>query len=100
MFWVYCKTHDEPRKVGNYVCKSNFFRGINQDSHILKEGSEDNCWIIENCSKNETSAMIYRLGPEVVVMEIDDECVVNVVEPLMMKSGLEPSQDLQLANHM
>ena len=33
--------------------------------------------------------MIYRIGSEIVVIEIDDDCASNVIEPLMKKYGFD-----------
>ena len=31
--------------------------------------------------------MIYRIGSEIIVIEIDEDCASNVIEPLMKKYG-------------
>lgn len=88
--WVYCKTIDNPKFVGQYICDSNFCKEIeNQVSSVLKHDDEDDCWLIKTNPKLETSAIIYRIGKEIVVTEIDDECAINVIEPLMKKYGFE-----------
>ena len=90
MIWVYCKTTDDPKEVGGYICKSNFGKEYNgKKSRIAKDESEDECWIIETDPQNETSAMIYRIGHEIVVTEIDASCASNVIEPLMKKHGFD-----------
>ena len=90
MVWIYCKTTDDPKKVGEYICKSNF----NQDTRtknppVLKDEGEDDCWIIKTHSDDKASAMIYRIRHDVLVIEIDEECVVNVLEPLMTRYGFD-----------
>ena len=88
MIWVYCKTTDKPKEVGEYICKSNFGRGDNYiESKVMKDEIEEDCWLIETKSQNETSAMVYKIGNEVVAVEIDDDCAINVIEPLMKKYG-------------
>ena len=90
MIFVYCKTVDDPKEVAEYVCKSNFSEENNETNpRVLNDESEDDCWIIENDQLNETSAMIYRIGSEIVVIEIDDKCASNVIEPLMKKYGFD-----------
>lgn len=52
----------------------------------MKDENEDNCWIIQpDNPQNETSAIIYRISPEIVAIEIDENCASNVIEPLMKK---------------
>ena len=90
MIWIYCKTFDDPKVVGDYVCKSNFGQETSENtSQVMKDKSEDDCWIIETDQRNETSAMIYRISNEIVVIEIDDNCASNVIEPLMKKYGFD-----------
>ena len=90
MIWIYCKTFDDPKVVGDYVCKSNFGQENSENtSQVMKDESEDDCWIIESDQRNETSAMIYRISNEIIVIEIDENCVSNVIEPLMKKYGFD-----------
>ena len=90
MVWIYCKTVDDPKDVGDYVCKSNFEHENNENkSQVLKDENEDDCWIIETDHNNETSAIIYRIGHEIVVIELDETCASNVIEPLMKKYGFD-----------
>ena len=91
MVWVYCKTGDDPKIVGDYVCKSNFGQDSENKSQVINEDeNEDDCWLIQSEHPNsETSAMIYRIGSEIVVIEMDDNCASNVIEPLMKKYGFD-----------
>jgi len=90
MIWIYCKTTDEPKEVTDYVCKSNFDEESSETkSRSNNDGSEDQCWIIETDHCNETSAMIYQIGHEIIVIEIDDNGAFNVIEPLMKKYGFD-----------
>jgi len=52
---------------------------------VMKDGED--CWLITTNPKNETSAMVYRISDEIVVIEIDDDCATNIVESLMKKYG-------------
>jgi hypothetical protein len=85
---VYCKTGDDPKIIADYVCKANFgeVNGENK-SQIIKDENEDDCWLLQSKSMDETSAIIYRIGPEIVALEIDDDCAQNIIEPLMKKYG-------------
>jgi len=90
VFLIYCKIVDSPKEVADYVCKSNF--GVvnsEKKSQVINDGSEDDCWIIETDDSNETSALTYRVGNEIVAMELDENCASNVIEPLMKKYGFE-----------
>ena len=85
---IYCKTNDDPKIVADYVCKANFGELNSENkSQIVKDENEDSCWIIQSKSMNETSAIIYRIGPEIVALETDDDCASNIIEPLMKKYG-------------
>ncbi len=86
MIWIYCQTTDDPKEVGEYICKSNLSR---EDSFLEPRVTKDeeDCWLITANPKNETSAMVYRIGDEIVVIEIDDECAPTVIELLLKKYG-------------
>lgn len=88
---VYCKTNDDPKIVANYVCKANIGQKNSENkTQIIKDENEDDCWIIQqNSPHNETSAIIYRIGPEIIALEIDEECASNIIEPLMKKYGFD-----------
>ena len=76
--------------VADYVCESNFSQeNIESKLKVINESeNEDDCWIIQTEHPNsETSAMIYRIGTEIVCIEIDDNCASNVIEPLLKKYG-------------
>jgi len=86
--WVYCQTTDDPKEVGEYICESNFVEECDdKKSRVFKDENEDNCWLIQTCLRNETSAIIYRVSQNVIGIEIDDDCAVSVIEPLMKKYG-------------
>jgi hypothetical protein len=74
--------------VGEYICKSNFNQEDNEvELRITKDVNEEDCWLLETNLKNETSAMVYKISDEIVVIEIDDYCATNIIEPLMKKYG-------------
>ena len=88
MFLVYCKTNDDPKIVADYVCRANFGEVNSENkSHIIKDENEDSCWIMQSKCMNETSAIIYRVGSEIVAIETDEDCASNIIEPLMKKYG-------------
>ena len=88
MVWIYCRTGDTPKNVGSYICESNFsLRNSYAKSKVVKDEFEEDCWLIKANPQSETSAMVYRIGDEIVAIEIDDDCAVNVIEPLMKKYG-------------
>ena len=43
----------------------------------------------ETDDPDETSALTYRVGNEIVAIELDENCASNVIEPLMKKYGFE-----------
>lgn len=88
MIWIYCQTGDSPKEVGEYICKSNFSREDNDFGlRFTKDENEEDCWLIETNQKNETSAMVYGINGKIIVIEIDDDCATNIIEPLMKKHG-------------
>ena len=94
MIWIYCQTTDDPKEVGKYICKCN----LSREDRILEPQvtkDEEDCWLITTNPKNETSAMTYRIGNEIVVIEIDDDCAPNVIELLLKKYGFSNIKWLQ-----
>jgi len=88
--WIYCKTVDDPKKVGELICKFYFVQGIDKKKpRIWNDKTEDGCWVIKTDCVNEIAAMIYRAGNEVVVIEIDDRCAADVIESLIIKYGFD-----------
>ena len=88
MIWIYCRTTDSPKEVGEYICKSNFNQEENNlGLRITKDENEEDCWLLEPSPKKETVAIIYRISDEIIAIEIDDYCATNVIEPLMKKHG-------------
>lgn len=69
--------------------RANFSKENSENkSQIIKDENEDDCWIIQlGKSLNETSAIIYRIGSEIVDIEIDENCASNIIEPLIKKYG-------------
>ena len=96
MVWVYCKTGDDPKIVADYVCRVNFGEYTSENkAQIIKDENEESCWIMQSKSINETSAIIYRIGSEIVAIETDEDCAANIIEPLMKKYGFNKVKWLQ-----
>ena len=86
--WIYCQTADTPKEVGEYICKlySNQ-EDTEYELCVTKDENEEDCWLLETNLKNETTAMVYRISDEIVVIEIDDDFATNIIESLMKKHG-------------
>lgn len=96
MIWIYCQTSDSAKEVGECICKSNFNLENNDlELRIIRDVNEEDCWLITTNPKNETSAMVYRIGHEIVVIEIDDDCAPTVIELLLKKYGFAKVKWLQ-----
>jgi len=89
MINIYCKTLDDVNHVGDLICRANSVQEDNKiDSWVISKAEEE-YWIIEtNCIQSPV-AIFYRIGTEVVCIEVDDDCAPNVIEPLMKKYGFE-----------
>jgi hypothetical protein len=88
LIWIYCQTTDSPKEVGCYICESTVSRDDNDfELQVKKDGNEEDCWLLETDTKNETISMVYRISDEIVVIEIDDDCATNIIETLMKKYG-------------
>ena len=84
--FIYCNTKDSPKIVGDAICRANFVNG-GELSWKVNEGG-DFCTIEIN-SKSGCVAVVYSVGDSVVGVEIDDDCVSEVVEPLIEIYGFE-----------
>ncbi len=87
MFKVYCKTVDSPRKVGELICKAN---SVGEKAiWMLKDKCEEDFWVIETKCEKSPDLIVYQVGESLVVIEVDDECASEVIEPLMQNYGFE-----------
>ena len=84
--FVYCKTENSPNTVGETICRANFVKNSDRSWFIRDEG--DSC-VIEATSNGHCVAVVYCVGDSVVGIEIDDNCVSEVVEPLIEKYSFE-----------
>ncbi len=90
MIWIYCKTVDDPKKVGEFICKANTPQEKDESrSWVIQDENESGTYTIGVACKDSTAAMVYRIGRSVVVIEVDAHCAPNVIEPLMEKYGFD-----------
>ena len=66
--WIYVKTNDDIRTVGDIVCAFNFTQGLKDLSEI---------------------GVVYRIGDTVVLSEIDDDLTPDLIDPLITKYGFD-----------
>lgn len=105
--WVYVKTNDSPKVVGDVVCAYNVF----QDAHpkgkyswVMEKGKgPEEYWQIKGKYEDlkedlSTIAIVYRAGDAVIFGEIDDNFIPNFLDPLLVKYGLEHIKWLVVAS--
>ena len=95
--WLYVKTTDNPKIVGEVVCAYNVF----EDAHpkgkytwIMERGKgEEEYWQIrgkyEEIEELTNVALVYRVGDAVVLGEVKDDFVPNFMDPLLEKYGFD-----------
>ena len=89
MIYIYCKTLDNLNRVGELLCRANSVQDKNgNDSWVINE-AEDDCWIIETNCNQSPAAIIYRIGTDVVCIEVDADCAPNAIEPLIKQYGFD-----------
>lgn len=94
---IYCKTIDDPKKVGELICRAN---SSEKDSEWkIKEEIEADSWIIETSCDRFAHALVYRVGNSVVAVEVEADCAQNVIEPLIEKYGFENTKWLILSSN-
>ena len=86
MISFYCKTTDNPRKVGEAICKANSTEGL---SWKIKEEIEADTWSIQTNCDRYPHALVYRIGVSIVAVEVNGDCAPNIVEPLLEIYGFE-----------
>ncbi|MCL2358540.1 MAG: hypothetical protein LBH74_00255 [Nitrososphaerota archaeon] len=95
--WLYVKTTDDPKIVGNVVCTFNSTDGEHPGDKytwVMQEvKSEPNYWEIKGkyaALQNLTEiAVIYRIGDAVVFSEIEDDLAPDFLDPLISKYGFD-----------
>ncbi len=90
MIWIYCKTVDDPKTVGEFICKANAPQEEDERrSWVIQDENESGTYTIGVACRDSTAAMVYRIGHSVVVIEVDANCAPNVIEPLIEKYGFD-----------
>ena len=84
--FIYCNTKDSPKIVGDAICRANFVEG---GKHYWKAKNEGEFYTIEINSKENCVAVVYSIGNFVIGIEVDDNCVSKVIEPLIEIYGFE-----------
>ncbi|MCW3995654.1 MAG: hypothetical protein NWE98_05840 [Candidatus Bathyarchaeota archaeon] len=95
--WVYVKTKDDPKDVGDVVCAFNFTQGKHPEdkySWVMEAGrSEPGYWEIRGkyapLKDLTVIGIVYRIGDAVVLSEIDDALAPNFLDPLITKYGFD-----------
>lgn len=96
--WIYVKTNDSPKSVGDMVCAHNVFVDAHPKgkySWVMKPGKdEEDFWQIRGKYEDleeelSNIAIVYRAGDAVVLGEVDDTFIPNFLDPLLVKYGLE-----------
>ena len=89
MIYIYCKTLDTHNRIGGLLCRANSVRDKNKNDSWVINKAEDDCWIIESNCIQSPIAIFYRVGAEVVCIEVDDDCAPNAIEPLIKQYGFD-----------
>jgi len=90
VIWIYCKTVDDPKKVGQFVCKANSPQEKDEKHYwVIQDENESETYTIGVACKDSTAAMVYRIGHSVVAIEVDDDCAHAIIEPLIEKYGFD-----------
>ncbi len=95
--WFYVKTADEPKTVGENVCKFNFIQGLHPEDKyywVIEEGKDEpGYWEIKGkyapLKDVSVIGIAYRIGDTVVLSEIDDALVPNFLDPLIENYGFD-----------
>jgi hypothetical protein len=86
MVYIYCKTTDGLKQVGQLICSENSV--TEKDQHTWKtEESDDNSYAIQTSCNTSTAAILSQVSNNVICIETDDNCAPKIVEPLIKKYG-------------
>jgi len=86
MVFIYCKTTDDLKQVGQMLCRENSV--ICKDHYAWKiNESDDDCWAIQTNCNLSTAGMLSRVRTDVVCIEVDEDCAPKIIEPLIKKYG-------------
>lgn len=87
--FVFVKTKDDPKIVGEIVCKANYFKGEHpEDQMVWTIRDVQGTWTIID-ENDSWLAPVYRVGETVVLAEVEDLIAPNFVEPLLEKYGFD-----------
>lgn len=94
----FVKTGESPKMVGEIICSFNYTRGEHPEDeytwviHERKEGAEE-YWEIESryagLKDRVTVGIAYKKGDTVILSDVDDEFVLNFLDPLLEKYGFD-----------
>jgi len=84
--FVYCNTEEAPRIVGEVICRANFVEDNKRSWNVSEEGESGT---IQINSENRCVAVIYSIDNLLIGVEADDNCVSDIIEPLMKKYGFD-----------
>jgi hypothetical protein len=95
--WFYVKTAEDPKAVGEIVCKFNFSQGQHpqdQYSWIMEPGrDEPGYWELKGkyavLKDLAEIGIVYRIGDTVVFAEIDDNLAPDFIDPLITAYGFD-----------
>ena len=82
--FIYCNTKDSPKTIGEVICRENF-----EGEKNWKLNDEGEFYTINVNSATDCVAIVYSVSNLVVGIEIDEDCVSKVIEPLIGKYGFE-----------
>jgi len=86
MVFIYCKTTDDLKQVGQFICRENSVTG--QNDHVWKtEESDDDCYTIQTNCNISTAAILSQVNNNVICIETDDNCASKIIESLIKKYG-------------
>ncbi|MCW4014906.1 MAG: hypothetical protein NWF06_00900 [Candidatus Bathyarchaeota archaeon] len=94
MVFIYCKTADGLKQVGQLICTENLVAGKDDYAWEICE-SDDDCYAIQTSCNKAAAAMLSRVSDDVVCIETDDNCAQKIVEPLVKKYGFNNVKWLQ-----
>ncbi|PVX23497.1 MAG: hypothetical protein CW716_12100 [Candidatus Bathyarchaeum sp.] len=89
MVFIYCRTSDDLKQVGQFLCRANSVTGNNSDNSWVVNESDDDCWVIATTCNLSTAGMLSRVRDDVICIEVDDDCAPKVIEPLIKKYGFD-----------
>ncbi len=84
--FIYCKTKDSPKNVGDEICRENF---VEDSAHLWLIKDEGDFFSIMINSESRCVAIVCSISDSVVGIEIDTNCASKVIETLIKLYGFE-----------